>query len=531
MLEHFLLGIDMNFVHRLGFRTRTLVRFFSWSLVTLLLSQAGLASYGKGKPGRTDRIAIIGAGASGLTAAYIAQKMGYQNVVVFEREPEVGGIAKTLRVNGKVYDMSTMFVPGGSIEGDGIQPLLKEMIHVSREELVPAVGFDALGSDGRLSPLSEELKKYSQEELKRQLLEGLVLMSKYASCLAQNVDGVSCGIISEENPKEGIHEWGLRNEMPAFSHMIVYTSDALGAGPGSYLSAAQALAGGFRWTPVEAVRVLKFLDPDGALPEGLPENIVSLMTANHGKGAQRWWFFKNGYQNFWKNLAYYGGIQVQTANSVLSMVRKETGRGKVWWLNTRRGRRIFDKVIVATTPKTAMKFLPEGPSKELLKTAIARVPPNDVFLAMVSDFSGTGFPERSAWWSDGFGLGSLELVDPLKGGPVKPVFWQKRHGSNNVVLIGTYTLSPEITPDQAFDAVNDYAQRELGFTLTERLAHERFFFPASPSDREAWTQGWERLQGEDGLYFIGEAFTGSGIPAIASGLQKMIPQFLEPESH
>ncbi len=45
------------------------------------------------------KIAIIGAGASGLTAAHRLKKTGYKNVTVFERESKAGGKIFSYRYN------------------------------------------------------------------------------------------------------------------------------------------------------------------------------------------------------------------------------------------------------------------------------------------------------------------------------------------------------------------------------------------------------------------------------------------------
>ncbi|MBU0753928.1 MAG: FAD-dependent oxidoreductase [Planctomycetes bacterium] len=49
-------------------------------------------------------IVIVGAGISGLTTAYALQKTG-RKVVVLERATEVGGLARSLEVDGAVYDI------------------------------------------------------------------------------------------------------------------------------------------------------------------------------------------------------------------------------------------------------------------------------------------------------------------------------------------------------------------------------------------------------------------------------------------
>ena len=166
---------------------------------------------------RQPRIAVIGAGASGLTAAYMLKKQGYQRVVVFEKESSVGGVAHTEWIDGKPYDMSTMFVPGGTIAGDGIQPVLKEMILSSKEKLIPAVDFETLNLPSlELTTLNKFHQGFEPEELTRQLFTGLNLMTKWASCLANNIDSVTCGISLPDQPDETIQSWGERNGVPAF---------------------------------------------------------------------------------------------------------------------------------------------------------------------------------------------------------------------------------------------------------------------------------------------------------------------------
>src|SRR5262245_16758385 len=54
------------------------------------------------------RIAIIGAGASGLSLAYLLQEAGFRNVTVFEKEERVGGKCKTLSIDGRSYELGAV---------------------------------------------------------------------------------------------------------------------------------------------------------------------------------------------------------------------------------------------------------------------------------------------------------------------------------------------------------------------------------------------------------------------------------------
>ena len=50
------------------------------------------------------RIAIIGAGAAGISAAYFLQKKGYTHIVVFEKTDQVGGKCRSFTYHGKTYE-------------------------------------------------------------------------------------------------------------------------------------------------------------------------------------------------------------------------------------------------------------------------------------------------------------------------------------------------------------------------------------------------------------------------------------------
>ncbi|XP_021361056.1 polyenoic fatty acid isomerase-like isoform X2 [Mizuhopecten yessoensis] len=63
----------------------------------------------KGPKSKHDRIAIIGAGPSGIHMAYKLKKEGYTNVTVFERNRYIGGKSRTLYHRGVPHEMGTVY--------------------------------------------------------------------------------------------------------------------------------------------------------------------------------------------------------------------------------------------------------------------------------------------------------------------------------------------------------------------------------------------------------------------------------------
>jgi protoporphyrinogen oxidase len=59
----------------------------------------------KGVDRFTQRIAIIGAGAAGITAAETLRHKGYTNVVIFERSERVGGKCCSPEIEGRIYEL------------------------------------------------------------------------------------------------------------------------------------------------------------------------------------------------------------------------------------------------------------------------------------------------------------------------------------------------------------------------------------------------------------------------------------------
>jgi cation diffusion facilitator CzcD-associated flavoprotein CzcO len=66
-----------------------------------------------GKNGGLDknaRIVIVGAGPAGLSTAWFLHKHGFDNVTVIERLGRIGGLCKSLTVDGMSYDLGAPFI-------------------------------------------------------------------------------------------------------------------------------------------------------------------------------------------------------------------------------------------------------------------------------------------------------------------------------------------------------------------------------------------------------------------------------------
>jgi hypothetical protein len=64
---------------------------------------------GRRRPSDT-RIAIVGAGAAGLSAAHYLRQKGYTHITVFDRRPRVGGKCLTRTIAGRRYELGALVV-------------------------------------------------------------------------------------------------------------------------------------------------------------------------------------------------------------------------------------------------------------------------------------------------------------------------------------------------------------------------------------------------------------------------------------
>ncbi|MEW6380343.1 MAG: FAD-dependent oxidoreductase [bacterium] len=84
-------------------------------LITLLLVitiqpvTGGIAEAETKQP-KDLRIAIVGAGVAGLSAAYYLKDTGYENVTVYEKEPQVGGKVHSFTYDGHTHELGAMWI-------------------------------------------------------------------------------------------------------------------------------------------------------------------------------------------------------------------------------------------------------------------------------------------------------------------------------------------------------------------------------------------------------------------------------------
>ncbi len=113
----------------------------------------------------SKRIAIIGAGASGLTAAHHLKKLGYQDVTLFEREDRVGGKIHSYNVEGFNHELGQLWV------GENYKTVLEMAREFGIEYQSDDLYFDAIGENGEHFDYEQLIwKRYSKLTILRSLI-------------------------------------------------------------------------------------------------------------------------------------------------------------------------------------------------------------------------------------------------------------------------------------------------------------------------------------------------------------------------
>ena len=89
------------------------------------------------------KIAIIGAGPSGVFTAHYLQERGYSNVFILEKLGRVGGLCKTVTVNGHSYDLGANYVVPSYKEVRKVAKKLKAEMYTERPFIAMDIPDDA----------------------------------------------------------------------------------------------------------------------------------------------------------------------------------------------------------------------------------------------------------------------------------------------------------------------------------------------------------------------------------------------------
>lgn len=265
------------------------------------------------------RIGIVGAGASGLTAAHSLAERGYHNVVILEKEAQVGGKCLSVTVGNRVYELGAVL---GAPSYSSIRALARSVDLESARQ--PSNHFYT--PDGRRTNL------YGWRELPRLLWELIARYGRYT-----------------HGRYAGATEPGL-DQLPADLYLDFETF-ANRRGIGRLAQVLQPVVTGFGYgyaDEVPAAYLLKYLD------------WATVVACARQQGLIYW---PQGIQTLWRRLA-------EEHEVVLEVEIERVRRGETVEVETNVGRFTFDALLLACPLDNALQFLDATPEEQALLARI-----------------------------------------------------------------------------------------------------------------------------------------------------------------
>ena len=268
------------------------------------------------------RIAIIGAGAAGLTAAETLRQMGYTRVTIFEHSNRVGGKCLTQEIDGRLYELGA-----GVISGNNKTVFaLAKRFEVPLERVVFGKSILVDSESG------EVLKKKTIRQLGRLLYE----LIKYKKLLARFSSLSKQGFIQidpELSQPFSIFAKTHRIELLAAEFALFFTGFGYG-----YLS------------EIPAAHVLKYYSRD---------TLLSFIK-------RQIYFFPTGIQSLWTAVAKKQDVRLDVKISHIE-------RGDKITIHTEQESQEFDELILTSPLDETSQFLDQTSEEHALFSKILYV--------------------------------------------------------------------------------------------------------------------------------------------------------------
>ncbi len=278
---------------------------------------------------KDSKIAIIGAGASGLTAAYELREKGYTNVTVFEKELRAGGKVRSIVEGGQVFEL-------GAIWAGDKYPLVDEFAQRYGVTLTPEPSpMTILTKQGQIVGMMDfPLSQHPIWELLQNYVSWLHVQHKYSYLRTPG------SYLTSTDPDLNLpfQDFAQKYHIQAFAEGFRPFWVACGYGyyeevPAIYV--LKLMLDGVNLTFGEVLRQALHIGP----PVSKPLRIV-----------------REGFQEIWVRMAEDLN-NVRLGQAVEKVTRRATEDGFVIDVTAGGQTESFERLIISTDPQTASKFL------------------------------------------------------------------------------------------------------------------------------------------------------------------------------
>ncbi len=390
-------------------------------------------------------IAILGAGASGLTLARTLADFGYTNVVVFEREREVGGKSCTVDIDGRPHDLgATMGVP---ID-------YRHVVGFSREAGIETTRFPVEEHFSLATGRAVALNRW--REMPRVLAETAKYLALHAEW--RGADG------------SGLHH-----------------ADELCA-PWRDVVARHGLT-------TASTRTLCYRTGYGY---GFDDEVPAVMHANLlrpqtllGLAIGSPFMWRGGTQPIWTQLARRLPVEVRTATAVTHISRD--GRGAV--VHSRGRAERFDRIAITCDPEQMLGVLDASPAERSWFSQVRTYP----YATVACEVEGLAAGRASVGYLD-------ENMCRERAG--HPMAWVKRYADQDIYVFHLFAPAT-LPDAEVHRRIGGDVARLGGRLVGVRAQRRWRFFPhfTSAFMQRGGLVDIDRWQGQHATYLVGEALS------------------------
>jgi len=416
---------------------------------------------------RDTRIAIIGGGPSGLSAAYCLKKAGFSRVTVFEKENHVGGKVRTVRLNGRSYELGAVFHVRGS---EPVAGMIREFgIGTIFGSVIPPPPW-------YLSPLFD-IRRLRHFQYPR-IPQAIVAAVRYALLSRRRPELCRAG--HEDMPEDlavPISEWLRANRLEALELLFSCWLSGFGYGYAPSMPAAYAL---------------KMCSP----------GVIRPFFLHNLRG------FAAGYQGLWERVASVLDVRLNTAIQSIE-------RGDGIRIETTAGHFDFDKMILACDLRgiaPALGNLDKDPDPEEAGL-IARIRSHR-YHSVIAEAE--RIPARLAFLTAHFS-------EECAGDPA--CLYQRWSGEN---LFNFYAIAPDRMREAEVHSRIGETVRRMGGNLVRIVASENWdYFPSVSAEdlRDGFYRRLEGRQGRRHTYYAGEIMNFSSVDLAAEYSDGLIRKY------
>lgn len=397
------------------------------------------------------KIAVIGAGPSGLSAARELKRLGYAKVVVFESASEVGGKSHTVEFDGRAHDLGATM---------GVRGKYRDIEKLADEAGEPTVPFPRqIDYDTGLGGARPALTFAKKIQLGIQALMYIVHHRR----------------VSRAGPR------GLEVPTPELADPWSVTLDRKGLGDLGDAMKTYLIGYGYGGPDTPAVYAHRMLDPNAIVGSAISQPIM----------------WENGTQAIWKAAAKDLDIRY---NSQVARISRSPDGAVLHFENGQASER-FDKLVVAVDPAMSLKLL-DATAEETKVFSLVRYMPYSTFAIRVdglaSGRSEVGYLRENM---------SLDRMG-------HPMAWIKRYADDNLFVFHLFAPS-SMSDAQIVDTIAGDLRKIGGRNLKLEDSRRWPFFPHVDAAAMRESRFFERaawLQGRNNTVFVNEALGMSTMP-------------------